>query len=323
MESSGVASDVDDQPPRLLQAFIRRMRAIGSEPDPLPGPELPASRLIGSALKARLDDAIAHAALVRTRDDPEDVHRARSTVRKLRAILRGFRPFLERAWADRLREELRWFAEQLGAVRDIDVALTALRSRAESVPEPDARYVADVLRPLRDARLPARERLLATMESERYVRLLRDLEDATVSPVLAEAAKELGAVEMARIVLRKTSKSVRKALKRARAGVETHELHHARIVVRNGRYAAEACEPVCGKRARRLAERLSRLQDALGAINDAAFIQQRLRETIEDAGAHLVAGQLIALEAVEGRTARGNWKAVRRKALRDDWTGLE
>ena len=323
-----MASEIEDRPPGLLRAFVRGLGAVTvPEPRRAPGetvlgPDAPAGVLVGSALKGRLDDLVGYAALIRSRDEPEDTHRARATVRKLRAILRGFRSILDRRWADGLREELRWLADQLGAVRDIDVALNALRSRAKKVARSDAHHVAEALQPLLDARAPARERLVATLDGERYLRLLGDLENATVSPAMAEAATP-AAGDVARDVLRKTSKRIRKALRRARAGVETNELHHARILARNGRYVAEACEPVGGKRARRLAQRLSRVQDALGAINDAAFIQERLRATVEGAGAQLVAGQLIALEGVEGQKARTTWKLLRRKALRDDWTRLK
>lgn len=324
-----MASEIEDRPPGLLRAFIRGLGPVMAPSQRRPAgktsvePDAPASMLVGAAFKARHDDLVRHAALIRSGDEAEDVHHARSAVRKLRAVLRGFRPFLDRAWADGLREELRWLADQLGAVRDIDVALTALRSRAKNVPHSDTQYVAEALQPLIDARRPARERLVATLEGERYLRLLGELANATVSPALGEASPAPTAGEVARTILRKTSKRVRKTLRRARAGLEANELHHARILVRNGRYVAEACEPVAGKRARRIAKRLTRMQDALGAINDAAFIEERLRATVDGAGAQLVAGQLIALEAVEGQRARSTWKAVRRKALRAGWTRLK
>ena len=60
------------------------------------------------------------------------------------------------------------------------------------------------------------------------------------------------------------------------------------------------------------------MQDVLGAVHDAAFIQDRLRATFGDARA-LVAGELLAFEAVEGEKARRHWKSLRRHALRADW----
>ena len=281
----------------------------------------PASHLVSTALGRRALDLLHYEVLIRLRADPEDVHRARSSVRKLRAILRGFRPFLDRAWADTLREELRWLAGELGTVRDIDVALAALRSRAESVSHADVPYVAQTLEPLAEAREAARKRLLETLDGHRYRALLETIERAAAEPHFADGVVP-PAGEVARETLRKTCKRARNAVKAAGVDQAPNELHHARITVRNGRYAAEACELVCGRPASRLARRLTRMQDVLGAINDAAFVQDRLRSTLaDDPRTSLVAGQLLALEAVEGDKARRRWKSLRRRAL-CDWLEL-
>ncbi|MBV8601745.1 MAG: CHAD domain-containing protein [Candidatus Eremiobacteraeota bacterium] len=298
---------------------LERALGITTEPPTTLGDDEPACALVTLALDLRLADLLRNDFLIRLRAEAEDVHKARSSVRKLRAILRGFRSFLDRAWADTLREELRWLAGELGNVRDIDVALNQLHSRAASVPTADAPFVEKTLEPLRDARAEGLKRLRVSLEGERYLALIDAVEKASHEPQFGESPPRT-AGELARGTLKKASNRVRKAVRRARGSVALNELHHARIQVRNGRYAAEACASVVGKRAKQLAKRLSRMQDILGAIHDAAFVQDRLRATVGEARTPLVAGELLALEAVEGEKARDVWKSVRRRALKADWT---
>jgi CHAD domain-containing protein len=55
-------------------------------------------------------------------------------------------------------------------------------------------------------------------------------------------------------------------------------LHEARKAYKRARYAAETVGPLAGKPAKRLAKALTRLQDVLGAHQDAIVTGQLLRE---------------------------------------------
>jgi CHAD domain-containing protein len=308
------AEGVSLQSPRLRRALAL---TLPEEPRRL-GADTPAIALVRCALARLVLELLHFEVLVRLRADVEDVHRARSTVRRLRAVLRGLRPFLDRVWADTLREELRWFAGELAAVRDIDVTLERLRSRADAIPANERPHLDVILSTLADARENARTRLLYTLESGHYASLSRTLEAAALTPKVAadeiSTAKKLGKKS-----LRKTAKRVRKAVESASESCTANQLHHARIVVRNGRYVAEACQPVLGGPARRLAKRLARMQESLGAVSDATLIQNRLRTLVVHDGAGIVVGELLALQAVDGRRARRGWQRLRRKALQERW----
>ncbi|MGH7716338.1 MAG: CHAD domain-containing protein [Vulcanimicrobiaceae bacterium] len=305
-------------PPVLTAGRYERALAL-TMPDEVQGvdPNAPGVTLIASAIARRVLDLLHYEVLIRLRADPEDVHHARSTLRRLRAMLRGFRPFLDRSWVDTLREELRWYAGELASVRDIDVTIHALRSRADAIPERERPYVEAVLEPLESAATSARRRLLATLDDSRYRGLLDALEKAATTPAFASAestAKALGSAS-----LRKAARRVRNAVCEASKSSTPGELHHARIVARNGRYVAEACAYVLGKPARRMARRLERLQEALGAISDGTLIEERLRGLVVHDRANLLIGELLALEAVDGERARRHWQRLRRKALREEW----
>ena len=297
---------------------LRHALALVPPEEPFRVPrDAPGASLIKLVLTRLVLELLHYEVLIRLRADVEDIHRARSTVRRLRAVLRGIRPFLDRVWADTLREELRWFAGELASVRDIDVTLSELHSRASAIPATERPYVDSVLEPLRNARESARLRLLGTLDSARYAALSHSLESAATAPrltVLEPTAEDIGSAS-----LRKTAARVRRAVEGASQACTPSELHNARIVVRNGRYVAEACAPVLGKRAGRLAKRLARMQETLGAISDATLIQNRLRTLSVHDRTGIVVGELLALQAAEGERARRGWESMRRKALREGW----
>jgi hypothetical protein len=75
------------------------------------------------------------------------------------------------------------------------------------------------------------------------------------------------------------------------------ELHHARIIAKQCRYAAMAVASVFGRPALDFARALGRLQDALGAHNDVRIMSERLRQTaVEgqlDAAVVFAAGEAV------------------------------
>jgi CHAD domain-containing protein len=97
------------------------------------------------------------------------------------------------------------------------------------------------------------------------------------------------------------------------------ELHRIRILAKRARYAAEAAEPVGGKRAAAFARLATRLQDVLGEHQDSINAQTWLRAAAEPPQA-FVAGELCAMEratAVEARKAWPDaWAALDRRRLR-------
>ena len=108
--------------------------------------------LVRHALAASVHRLVTHDHLVRIGDDPEGVHQTRVATRRLRSDLRTFRPVLDRAWADGLRDELRWIGTELGHVRDADVLLERLEARAATLPDATRAGAAVLLDGLRDAR---------------------------------------------------------------------------------------------------------------------------------------------------------------------------
>lgn len=216
----------------------------------------------------------------RVRAGGEDsVHKMRVAARRLRSGLRTFRPLLDEAWAAHLGEELRWAAHGLGAARDLEVLAARLDAAAGELPEAAlAAATRDRIGAVLGPELAeARSAAIALLDSVRYVRLVTDLVAAATAPRTTKRAEAKCRAALPPLM----------AAAYARLRLHTRNLrldppgtvvppdsdaawHSARIQAKKARYAAEACEPVFGKPAGRLAGQLTRVTETLGEHQDAA-----------------------------------------------------
>lgn len=120
------------------------------------------------------------------RDVPDSVHRMRVATRRLRSAFRSYTKVLDRGVTAPVGGELKWLAAELGVERDREVLTERLVTA-----------VADVPRTLRlgpvDARLriwserhraESRDRVLATLDGDRYLALLKTLHALLEDPPL-------------------------------------------------------------------------------------------------------------------------------------------
>jgi len=216
--------------------------------------------------KAQRDAIRGNEAGVR-RADPDAVHDMRVAIRRLRSTLRTFRGLWNRPRSEAVRGELKWLADRLGQVRDGQVMAAALTDavRAEPPELVVGPVVARLQQRLAGETLPARDELLETLDGERYHRLLTD-----VDALLAGDANAGG--KWAR---RKADRAMRRADRLFKRADSDEALHEARKAYKRARYAVEVFG---GKPARRLAKRLSKLQDTLGAHHDTVVVRGLLRD---------------------------------------------
>ncbi len=198
-------------PSSLLDLVVERLRSAGAgEPDPTPklvralGPdalappdpavaEVPAkptmAAVVQQAIGAAVRRIVAHDPIVRLDLAPSGVHQARVSTRRLRSDLRTFEVVVEREWAEGLRDELKWLADALGAVRDSDVlGMRLQRDLAEfgARDEATGRRLLDHQRAERSDRLAG---LLRMMASDRYFDLIDRLVAAAEAPAVAPGSR--------------------------------------------------------------------------------------------------------------------------------------
>jgi CHAD domain-containing protein len=303
--------------PAVVLAFAPAAPAEPSRPRATAGIRSVARYAIASSVYRLVE----HDRLVRAGDDPEAVHQARVATRRLRSDLQTFGPLLDPDWTDALRAELRWIGELLGHVRDADVMTARLTERAEGLPDVDRPGVSVLLERLRVDRIRDRTVLLDAMISPRYLALIDRLTDAAAAPAFVATRPDRRARTEARRLTRRSWKRLRRAVRELPDHPSDDQLHAVRKRAKRARYALEATGSVAPKPARRLARRVTALQDVLGEQHDAVVTATWLRDaavTTRDPGVAFAAGELAGSfthEATQHRHRwRRHWNRARRRA---------
>lgn len=216
--------------------------------------------------------------------DPEALHQMRVAVRQLRANLRLFAGGIPISLLRTLDRELSWLGDRLGAVRDLDVQLARLAERGSAnTGNAHKRLVAWLRAERRERRIVLR----TALDSSRYDRLLRRLERFLEMP---RRRTIIGGESLAQVASTAIEHALRKLRKRGRkvargTGTDARSLHQLRIRVRRLRYALDALSNLTGGDGRRVIKHLMRLQDLLGAHQDAVVAAQVLRRYRSQASA--------------------------------------
>jgi CHAD domain-containing protein len=223
------------------------------------------------AVRRSLQRLAAHSA-------PEEVHKARVAIRRLRTILVDVAPAIDAPRGDQLREDLRRMARELGWVRDADiraeVLLPALRRIDAEAGVAANRAARTLEKKLQAARRESRRRLRAYLRALPEPTAYLQDDELLAGGRSAETAAILeGLLDRA---LQRRWKKMLKALQRNPASAARR--HALRIRVKKCRYLLDARRT--RKPPHQLAEALRllrRLQDRLGSLNDLAQVRRWLR----------------------------------------------
>ena len=212
---------------------------------------------------------------------PRGVHQTRVALRRLRSLLRIFRPVADgpdwRRWDAALRD----LARVLGAARDWDVFLAGIGPACHAALGQDPR-----LRRLLRAAEGQREAAYGVVAQALSGAPLREVVWLGLALLLQrpEGQPDAPLPPFAGQVLRARWRRLRRAGK-AMAELDAEALHEMRLDAKRLRYAAEPFAPIWpGKAGGRFIRRLAGLQDALGLANDAA-VARGLAESLEGRGA--------------------------------------
>ncbi len=274
--------------------------------------------LVRNALANSTRRLIECDATVRRDADGEGVHQARTSARRLRSDLHTFGRWLDPDWCDELRSELRWLGTELGRVRDANVMYDSLATKITSLAPDGQADAAVLLRRLGEMRRREYEALLEAMRSDRYVTLLDRLVSAAQAPRFDGPPPNADGRRDAARVARQRARTMRKDVRTLPPSPSDHDLHEVRKRAKRARYAFEAISPFLGKKAERAAEALKKLQDALGAHQDAVVAIDWLSTAAadSDAGVAFAAGRLAARYELEMVEARRTWYSDWRRAKR-------
>jgi CHAD domain-containing protein len=268
------------------------------------------------ALKA-LSAACAAERRLGDRSDPETLHDFRVSIRRLRSLLRAYRPQLQSSVRKKDRSRLREIQNATGGGREADVALEWLtKQQHDLAPEHltglnwlSAKLLArrrecsqaldGELRDLFKRTTEKLEERLAIMRSEQnlladcphvsFARTLANLTEAHATDLLVQ----LG--QIARMD-------------------DAEALHDARIMAKRLRYLLEPVRAYVGE-AQAVVKKTKRLQEVLGDLNDVHVLMDEIDQAFDDA---------LTLKArrIKESLGRGDIDRARRDASMSEWVGL-
>lgn len=272
----GLAAGNEGGSPRRQTATLDRHATVGET-----------LQALGHADLAHLCSALES---LRERPEPEGVHQARVATRRLRALLKIFKPLARDSAAQMLDEGLHWLAAEFDTARDLDVFIGDVWDQDGRRAHFNGRD--DFERALNAARASAYLRMEAAVASTRAREVLLEaaawLETGawTRDPDLADV-RDGRADAFAAGVLDHRLKQVRTRAKHF-DDLDAQARHRLRLKGKTLRYAAEDLAPLFPDhphRVERFLEASRAVQDTLGALNDRS-VRKTLVETVAqgDAG---------------------------------------
>jgi CHAD domain-containing protein len=240
------------------------------------------------------------------------VHKMRVAVRRIRSVLKSYRRVLRREATDPLQPELKWLADVLGEVRDLEVLRERFNGRVQSLP-------ATLTRPAEPSWLAA----LAVQEEEAYARvnaeligsryfaLLDALDGLLNDPPLTKRARKDAVTEVPKLVRKSWNRMVEAhatvdQLTEQKASGREIDLaqHETRKAAKRARYTADAAVDVLGKPAKQVSKAAKCLQEILGRHQDGVIAQERLLSlAAQHPDEGFVLGVLYGIERCEADAA--------------------
>jgi len=234
-----------------------------------------------AVLRAHFAEFLGHEPGVRLGEDPEEVHDMRVAIRRMRAAMSVFREALP-VRSQRLRDELKWVAGELGELRDLDVQLDQFREWRRDMPDDDRGALAPLVQRLEERHAGARARVLADLDSRRYERVVAGMNDLLRrGPLRRSPVSRTPVLVAAPDILRRRRRRVRKQGDSLDPSSPPEDFHKLRIRTKRLRYAVEFLSPLAPKPSRRLVRRLVAVQDCLGEHQDAQVAMAHIREMVD------------------------------------------
>jgi CHAD domain-containing protein len=230
-----------------------------------------------------------------SRNGEEDIHRVRTTIKRLRALLRLIRPAIDPAFFNRENDRLRTAAGLLSFARDTEVACRTLKTLPVS-DESDQEAVRSVLSSL-ETRAQQPKDIQETMAE-----VNRRLEQARLN---FHRLKLRGSDrQILEAGLRAVYRQGRQRMKTAIKQGQDNAFHRWRIRAKNLYYELQFLESVWPKRIDRIVSRLSDLEDQIGHDHDAAVLRAWLKKQPGTFGGDETVHRVVACLDDQTRTLR-------------------
>jgi triphosphatase len=257
---------------------------------------------------------LVHEPGARLGHDAEQLHQLRVTARRIDATLGLFKRQLSSALLH-ARKTTKAVLRSLGAARDLDVQLAELERYCATLPQQERAAALPLRTRLESERARARTRMIGALDAEPTRHWLQTLTLACAQSAGAQPAEPAMAVMPERVNRR--FRKLRKSVGRVRPKSSMDDYHQVRRRAKQLRYATECGAVMFGKPADEMLKALRRLQDKLGAHQDAYMAQNRLAALAADPATALPAATLFLMGRLAERQAHITAQA--RQTLTRSW----
>jgi inorganic triphosphatase YgiF len=296
----------------------RRARAVLLEPG------LTSEQAAQEVLRECFDQIAMNCDVVARSDDPEGPHQLRVGLRRLRSALAAFGPAIGSPAAGRLAAEARWLGQEIGRLRDLDVAIgDIVAPEAAARPhEPGFAALGAALAERAEATRSDVRRLLASPRLQDFLIDLARFVEARgwLIPDDIDQSRRL-AVPVTDLAQGALGKRWKAASRRARgiAHLDIEARHDLRKELKKLRYAVEFMAPLHpAKKVRPFVRRLKDLQAVFGDLNDAAMAEALLlgagAPAADDPAAQRATGWIIGARLARAEhgwaEARSLWREL-------------
>jgi CHAD domain-containing protein len=259
----------------------RPRRGLGIDPD---ASMAEAARRV---LRRQRDRMVAHERGARDGQDIEELHDMRVAVRRMRAALRVFGPYLDKRAYKPFRRMLRRAGRILGTVRDLDVFREKAQHYLSTLPDERRSELDPLLAAWQTAYDGARQEMLDFLDSKPFVQFKKEFArflatpGAGGPPAPPESAPPLP--HRVREAVPLLAAAGYAAVRAYQGRVEAPDtplprLHQLRIAAKRLRYILEFFREILPAEAESLIDRMKELQDHLGYLQDAVVTCGILRD---------------------------------------------
>lgn len=240
----------------------------------------PAARAVRQLARGYLEDAAGACARVGDPKDAEALHDFRVALRRLRGLIRAYRPYLDECLPKKLRRRIRDMAAGTGLARDTEVQLAWLEAQRGQGRDHERAGYQWMIRRL-EARLTEEYRDIRTRLPGRFARLHERLM-VRLGLALDDSSPPFG--EVAADLMLEAADAFRTHLEQVHGQADEGEIHRARIAAKRLRYLLEPLAPELDS-GKALVKELKGLQDVMGEIHDTQLMASELSQAAEEAGA--------------------------------------
>lgn len=228
-----------------------------------------AAECVETALAGQLEIMNSHAEGVR-KGDMDAVHDMRVASRRVRAILRVYKPYLDKDARKTMKQGARTIGKALGRRRELDVMVAMLREHREETRDLWKRFMDHAIAILEERREREQDTCRAALDV---------LEDTNFQEACTRAQEQIDAsaacvVAHAESALLDGLERVRSARKVWKSTEEPEDLHKIRVELKRFRYACEFHKDLFGKPMEEYIANLKSVQDVLGEWNECRVLEE-------------------------------------------------